>query len=226
MMAHVMVVEDDDSIRESVGLALSEAGYRITLVGDGTEAIRRARDDPPDLIVLDLMLPGRSGIDVCSTIRNQSTIPIIMLTAKTESSDIVAGLECGADDYVTKPFDLEELMARVRAALRRSHIDYGDQPIRLGDLVIQPSSFRAYRGPRQLPLTTTEFRLLTELAIRGGQVISRVDLLHTVWNYDYLGDSRLVDQAIKRLRAKVEDNPAEPTLIVTVRGVGYRLETP
>jgi two-component system response regulator MtrA len=221
-----MVVEDDDSIRESVGLALSEAGYQVTLVGDGAEALRRAREDSPDLIVLDLMLPGRSGFDVCSTIRDQSTVPIIMLTAKAESTDIVAGLESGADDYVTKPFEPEELMARIRAALRRSRIDHGDHPIRLGDLVIQPGSFKAHRGPRQIPLTTTEFRLLLELAIRGGQVLSRRDLLHSVWNYDYLGDSRLVDQAIKRLRAKVEDNPAQPTLIVTVRGVGYRLESP
>jgi len=221
-----MVVEDDTSIRESVGLALTEAGYQVTLVGDGTEALRSAREDPPDLMVLDLMLPGRSGLDVCSTIRDQSAIPIIMLTAKTESSDIVAGLESGADDYVTKPFELEELMARIRAALRRSRLESGEAPIRLGDLVIQPSSFKAHKGPQQLTLTSTEFRLLAELASRRGQVVTRAELLHKVWDYQYLGDSRLVDQAIKRLRAKVEDDPAEPVLIVTVRGVGYRLEGP
>jgi len=226
MAAHVLVVEDDDSLRESLGIALEEAGHRVSLVADGNAALRRVLEDPPDLIVLDLMLPGRSGFDVCSTIRHQSTVPIIMLTARTETSDVISGLECGADDYVTKPFDVAELMARVRAALRRNSIDPGAMPIRLDDIVIKPDHFQAYKHREALALTTTEFRLLLELAKSRGRVVTRTELLDRVWDYDYLGDSRLVDQAIKRLRAKVEDDPARPSLIVTVRGAGYRLETP
>jgi two-component system response regulator MtrA len=170
------------------------------------------------------MLPVLDGYEVCREIRKQSLAPVVMLSAKSDTVDIVVGLELGADDYVTKPFEMAELVARVRAALRRSTAEPAEPAIAVADLEIDPAGFRARRGGEDLALTATEFKLLHELARRPGQVFTRELLLERVWNYEYLGDSRLVDVAVQRLRAKIEDDPKMPRLITTVRGVGYRFE--
>jgi two-component system response regulator MtrA len=170
------------------------------------------------------MLPSLDGFEVCREIRKQSRVPILMLTARNDTVDVVVGLESGADDYLTKPFEMPELVARVRAVLRRSTSQPEETTIQVGGLELDPTSFLARKDGQELSLTATEFRLLLEMARRPGQVFTREMLLDRVWNYDYLGDSRLVDVAIQRLRAKIEDDPAHPSVITTVRGVGYRLE--
>ncbi|MEK6275690.1 MAG: response regulator transcription factor [Actinomycetota bacterium] len=223
MDAHVLLVEDDASIREIATLGLEQAGFRITATGDGRDALIRFRQAPFDLVVLDVMLPSLDGFEVCREIRRESRVPIVMLTARSELHDVVVGLELGADDYVTKPFELPELVARIKAVLRRSAVGTSDETIAIDDLVIDPGSFSVTRRGEDVPLTATEFRLLLELARRPKQVFTRELLLDLVWNYDYLGDSRLVDVAVQRLRAKIEDDPKQPKLIHTVRGVGYRL---
>jgi two-component system response regulator MtrA len=222
--ARVLLLEDDASIREASTLGLERAGFRVTTSGDGRDGLARFRAEPFDLVVLDVMLPSMDGFEVCREIRRASGVPIIMLTARTDPTDIVAGLELGADDYVTKPFDLPVLVARARAVLRRGDTERHDAPLRIGPVEIDRAAFTARKGGSELSLTATEFRLLAELARRPGQVFTREVLLRAVWDYDYLGDSRLVDVAVQRLRAKVEDDPAHPALITTVRGVGYRLE--
>jgi two-component system response regulator MtrA len=222
----VLLVEDDPSIREVTSLGLAAAGYRVTSCGDGRDALERFRGERFEAIVLDVMLPSLDGFEVCREIRRESPVPIIMVTARSDTIDVVVGLESGADDYVTKPFEMPELVARVRAVLRRSSAPVEHSPIVLGDLEVDPSAFTARKGGRDLALTATEFRLLLELARRPGQVFTREVLLERVWSYDYLGDSRLVDVAVQRLRAKVEEDPARPCLIRTVRGAGYRLDRP
>ena len=220
----VLLVEDDPSIREVAAIGLKGAGFRVTTSGDGRDGLLRARRDPFDVVLLDVMLPSLDGFEVCREIRKDSRVPIVMLTARTDTVDVVVGLESGADDYVTKPFEMAELIARVRAVLRRSVAEPAERTHSVGGLEIEPGSFAARMDGRELSLTATEFKLLLELARRPGQVFTRELLLQRVWNYEYLGDSRLVDVAIQRLRSKVEADPAHPTLIRTVRGVGYRLE--
>jgi two-component system response regulator MtrA len=222
-MGRVLLVEDDPSIRESTDLGLQRAGFSVTTAADGAEALDRFHAAPVDVVVLDLMLPVLDGFEVCRRIRRDSDVPIVMLTARNDAADVVAGLELGADDYVTKPFDLPVLTARLRAVLRRS-VGSPRQVRRVGDLEIDTAAFVARKAGVELRLTRTEFGLLAELAARPGQVFTRELLLQTVWGYDYLGDSRLVDVAVQRLRAKIEDDPSRPVRLTTVRGVGYRLE--
>ncbi|MGC4798301.1 response regulator transcription factor [Micromonospora saelicesensis] len=225
MEGRVLVVEDDFSIREVTALGLRRAGFRVDTAVDGRQALAAFRAHPVDLIVLDIMLPGLDGLEVCREIRRTSQVPILMLTARTDTIDVVVGLECGADDYLRKPFDLPELVARVRSVLRRVSVPTPSTVIEVGDLEIDPGGFVVRRNGQEVALTATEFRLLLELARRPGQVFTRELLLDLVWNHDFLGDSRLVDVAVQRLRAKVEDDPAQPRLIRTVRGAGYKLST-
>jgi DNA-binding response OmpR family regulator len=221
---HVLLVEDDPSIREIATLGLEQAGFRITATGDGADALVRFRQSPFDLVVLDVMLPSLDGLEVCREIRRESQVPIVMLSARSELHDVVVGLELGADDYVTKPFELPELVARIKAVLRRSTVSSSDGVISAAGLEIDPGAFSVRKGGEDVALTATEFRLLLELARRPKQVFTRDLLLELVWNYEYLGDSRLVDVAVQRLRGKIEDDPAQPKLIQTVRGVGYRFD--
>ncbi|WP_446209900.1 response regulator [Micromonospora sp. IBSANI012] len=225
MDGRVLLVEDDASIREVTALGLRRAGFRVSTAVDGRAALAAWRAQPVDLVVLDVMLPGLDGLEVCREIRRTSSVPILMLTARTDTIDVVVGLECGADDYLRKPFDLPELVARVRAGLRRASAVVEETILTVGGLEIDPNRFVVRKAGRELTLTATEFRLLLELARRPGQVFTRELLLDRVWNHSHLGDSRLVDVAVQRLRAKVEDDPAEPRLVRTVRGVGYKLAT-
>jgi two-component system, OmpR family, response regulator MtrA len=224
MNERVLLVEDDPSIREVTTLGLKQAGFRVTTAGDGREGLLRSRDEAFDLVILDVMLPSLDGFEVCREIRKGSQVPILMLTARSDTIDVVVGLESGADDYVTKPFEMAELMARARAALRRTAAGPAETAIDVAGLEIDPAGFSVKKDGEAVSLTATEFRLLLEMARRPGQVFTRELLLDRVWNYDYLGDSRLVDVAVQRLRAKIEDDPSHPRLITTIRGVGYRLE--
>jgi two-component system response regulator MtrA len=233
MDARILLVEDDPSIREVTALGLQAAGFEVTTAGDGLEGLAKARAEQPDLVLLDVMLPRMDGLEVCREIRRESTVPIVMLTARGDTIDVVVGLESGADDYVTKPFEMPVLVARVRAALRRRGAQETvaspappPEVVRLGPLSIDVAGRTVERDGSPIPLTRTEFDVLLELARRPGQVATREQLLDGVWGYDYLGDSRLVDVAVGRLRAKVERDAAAPDLIVTVRGVGYKAVRP
>ncbi len=226
MAPRVLIVEDDPSVRESTALLLEASGIDVVRTETGEEALALVDHDDGgfDLLILDLMLPGIDGFEVCRQVRAWSNVPILMLTARAEVHDVVAGLELGADDYVVKPFQGAELLARVRAAVRRQ---YGEAPaprIAVGPLMLDPTAFRAELRGEVLGLTAMEFRLLLELARHIGDVLTREVLLERVWGYDYLGDSRLVDMAVKRLRQKLGDDGRQPQFISTVRGVGYRLE--
>ena len=223
MDARILLVEDDPSIREVTAIGLGSAGFEVVTAADGVEGLDRFKAEPFDLVLLDIMLPRLDGYEVARQIRRTSTVPIVMLTARGDTTDVVVGLEAGADDYVRKPFDLPELIARLRAALRRAGAGTMDAtPLRLGTLAIDVAGRTVARDSADIPLTRTEFDLLLELTRHAGQVLSRDVLLDRVWGYDYLGDSRLVDVAIQRLRAKVEADPAAPELIQTVRGAGYK----
>jgi two-component system response regulator MtrA len=246
----LLIVEDDPSLREVIRLGLEDEAFRVVDAEDGPSALIAFASHRPDLVLLDVMLPGLDGFTVCRELRKVSLVPIVMLTARASTRDVVEGLEAGADDYVTKPFEFPELIARVRSVLRRASTKApvateGDQPagvgtgravdgqagagaspapspLTLGSLTIDPGAYLVRKGPAEVPLTVTEFRLLYELTRHAGQVLTRDQLLELVWGYTYLGDSRLVDVHVQRLRAKIEDDPARPAFILTVRGVGYR----
>jgi two-component system response regulator MtrA len=227
----LLIVEDDLSLREVLRLGLEDQAFRVVDATDGPSALMAFASHHPDLVLLDVMLPGLDGFAVCRELRKVSLVPIVMLTARASTSDVVQGLEAGADDYVTKPFEFPELIARVRSVLRRASAHVGETggggspaalSVALGPLTIDPGAHVVRKGSTNVPLTVTEFRLLYELARHAGQVLTRDQLLELVWGYTYLGDSRLVDVHVQRLRAKIEDDPAHPALILTVRGVGYR----
>lgn len=229
-MHTLLLIEDDPGIRLVLRQALEDEGYRVLEASTGAEGLRMAQGGQPECILLDLRLPDMSGFEVCRQVRAASFVPIIMVTAQTDTHDMVAGLEAGADDYVTKPVIVKELAARIRATLRRSQL--GSQMAamggvdRFGDVELLRDHSIVRKASQEVPLTRTEFQLLCEFADHPNMVLSRDQLLERVWGYEYLGDSRLVDAHVRRLRVKIEDQPDEPKLIVTVRGMGYRLICP
>jgi DNA-binding response OmpR family regulator len=227
MSAKILIVDDEPAIIDMLSYNLRRGNYQVVVAWDGEEALQKARLERPDLIILDLMLPRLDGLEVCRTLRRERDVPIIMLTARDDEIDRVVGLELGADDYVVKPFSMRELIARVKSVLRRTAPRPPDSLIRLihaGTLRIDPARREATLSGQALDLTTLEFDLLRFLADHAGQVLSREQLLEGVWGYDYYGDLRVVDAAVKRLRTKLRDARPDDELIVTVRGVGYKLE--
>jgi DNA-binding response OmpR family regulator len=221
----ILSVEDDERIRTAVKLALEDEGWSVDEADTGEEALNSFQRQPADVVLIDIMLPGIDGFDVCRAIRRTSDVPIVMVTARADTHDVVAGLEAGADDYLTKPFAPKELSARIRALLRRARAtDATATHLRFGDLEIIPDEGVVRRGGEEIHLTKTEFRLLVELASSPGRVFSREVLLERVWGYGYFGDGRLVDVHVRRLRTKVEADPANPRHVVTVRGLGYKLQ--
>jgi DNA-binding response OmpR family regulator len=225
MTTRILAVEDDERIRTAVKLALEDEGWAVEEAGTGEDALTTFQQHPTDVVLIDIMLPGIDGFEVCRSIRRISDVPIVMVTARADTHDVVAGLEAGADDYLTKPFAPKELSARIRALLRRARTsDSGSTHLRFGDLEIIPDEGVVRRAGRELHLTKTEFRLLVELASSPGRVFSREVLLERVWGYGYFGDGRIVDVHVRRLRTKVEADPANPRHVVTVRGLGYKLQ--
>ncbi len=222
----ILTVEDDERIRTAVRMALEDEGWEVAEADNGEDALLKFGQQPTDVVLIDIMLPGIDGFDVCRSIRRVSDVPIVMVTARADTHDVVAGLEAGADDYLTKPFAPKELSARIRALLRRSRTGTtatGD--LSFGDLEVIPDQGMVKRAGEEVHLTKTEFRLLVELASAPGKVFSRESLLEKVWGYGYFGDGRLVDVHIRRLRTKIEADPADPQHVVTVRGLGYKLQT-
>jgi len=220
----ILTVEDDERIRTAVRFALEDEGWIVDEADNGEVAIEKFTNQPADVVLIDIMLPGMDGFELCRSIRRTSAVPIVMVTARADTHDVVAGLEAGADDYLTKPFAPKELSARIRALLRRIRVSATDSPIvRIGDLEIAPEQGVVKRGGEEVHLTKTEFRLLCELASSPGKVFSRESLLEKVWGYGYFGDGRLVDVHVRRLRTKVEIDAAHPRHVVTVRGMGYKL---
>lgn len=233
MSKTILVVDDEKPIADILQFNLTKEGYTVICAYDGDEALDKIEEQQPDLMLLDIMLPKRDGMEVCREVRKKYDFPIIMLTAKGSEIDKVLGLEMGADDYVTKPFSTRELIARVKANMRRLNIstqaeeqDESSTDIVVGSLTIQPEAYLVLKRDEAIELTHREFELLHYLAKHLGQVMTREHLLQTVWGYDYFGDVRTVDVTIRRLREKIEDNPSHPTWIVTRRGVGYYLRNP
>jgi DNA-binding response OmpR family regulator len=225
-MESLLFIEDDDQIRLALSLALEDEGYSVREAANGADGLAVFGREPVDLVLLDLRLPDMSGFEVCRALRSKSIVPIIIITAQTDTVDMVAGLEAGADDYVTKPVVPKELAARIRSLLRRVQLlDTSRSPsaTRFGDVELRREQGIVLKGGDEVNLTKTEYRLLCEFADHAGAVLSRDQLLERVWGYEYLGDSRLVDAHVRRLRVKIEDHPDDPRLIVTARGVGYRL---
>ncbi|WP_066059577.1 response regulator YycF [Robertmurraya korlensis] len=232
MEKRILVVDDEKPIADILQFNLKKEGYDVHCAYDGNEALKMVEEIMPDLILLDIMLPQRDGMEVCREVRKKYEMPIIMLTAKDSEIDKVLGLELGADDYVTKPFSTRELIARVKANLRRHQTNLSQQEedetneIELGSLTIHPDAYIVSKRGEMIELTHREFELLHYLGQHIGQVMTREHLLQTVWGYDYFGDVRTVDVTVRRLREKIEDNPSHPTWIVTRRGVGYYLRNP
>jgi DNA-binding response OmpR family regulator len=225
MSTRILAVEDDERIRTAVRLALEDEGWEVTEAATGEDALQHFQNQPSDVVLIDIMLPGIDGFEVCRSIRRSSDVPIVMVTARADTHDVVAGLEAGADDYLTKPFAPKELSARIRALLRRARTSEVSSPhLRFGDLEIVPDEGVVRRNGRDVHLTKTEFRVLVELAQSPGRVFSREVLLERIWGYGYFGDGRLVDVHVRRLRTKVEADPANPRHVVTVRGLGYKLQ--
>jgi DNA-binding response OmpR family regulator len=220
----VLLAEDDHRIRTVVRMALEDEGYSVAEAPTGDRAVELFAAAPPDVVLLDVMLPGMNGFDVCRALRQASDVPIIMVTARSDTTDVVSGLEAGADDYIVKPFAPKELLARIGAALRRSRAHAPAREMVFGDLELRPEEGVVRRGGVELQLSKTELRLLCELGSNAGKVLSREALLASVWGYDYFGDGRLVDVHVRRLRTKVEVDPSQPRWIVTVRGLGYKLQ--
>jgi DNA-binding response OmpR family regulator len=222
----ILTVEDDERIRTAVRMALEDEGWEVLEAESGEAAVEVWANGPADVVLIDLMLPGMDGFELCRNIRKTSDVPIVMVTARADTHDVVAGLEAGADDYVTKPFQPKELSARIRALLRRARpAEPGRAHLRFGDLEVVPDEGVVRRDGEEVHLTKTEFRLLCELASAPGRVFSREQLLERVWGYDYFGDGRLVDVHVRRLRTKVELDAANPRHVVTVRGLGYKLQS-
>ena len=221
MSSKILVVDDDPAIAEMLTMVMEREGFDTVVVDDGLEAVKAAERENPDLILLDLMLPGLGHVHVCRTVRETSAVPIIMLTAKTDTVDVVLGLESGADDYVTKPFKPKELVARVRARLRRQE-DSPSETLEVGDLTIDVPGHAVFRDGKEISLTPLEFDLLHTLASRPKQVFSRDELLEKVWGYQHTSDTRLVNVHVQRLRSKIELDPENPQIVLTVRGVGYK----
>ena len=227
-MARVLVVDDEPVLVDTIRYKLRREGYEVHVAGDGLEGLRLAQAAAPDIVVLDLMLPGLDGLEVCRQLRRQSTVPILMLTAKDDEVDKIVGLEVGADDYMTKPFSLHELVARIRAMLRRSRMQQAvatpdaEQPIRSGDLEVDSLQRRVLLRGGVLQLKPKQFDLLVYLMQQRGRVLTRDQLLEKVWGYTFGGDTRTVDVHMRWLREKIEDNPGSPRRLETVRGVGYR----
>jgi DNA-binding response OmpR family regulator len=225
--ARILFVEDDRRVRRATTLALEQEGYEILEAAEAETGVKLLAERRPDVIILDVMLPGTDGFELCREIRKTSDVPILFLTARTDTTDVIVGLESGADDYLTKPFEVKVLIARIRALLRRLRSDHHQKPhrIAIGDLEIEPDAGEVKVAGKPVSLTKTEFELLRTLASRPNLIFTRENLLERVWGYDYLGDSRLVDVHIRRLRAKVEPDPGAPRFIQTVRGFGYKLAT-
>ncbi|MBC7591446.1 MAG: response regulator transcription factor [Salinibacterium sp.] len=221
MNARILVVDDDTALAEMIGIVLRTEGFEPFFCEDGAAAVDAFHSAKPDLVLLDLMLPGMNGIEVCARIREESGVPIIMLTAKSDTADVVKGLESGADDYVVKPFNPKELVARVRTRLRPTPESAGGS-LQVGDLILDVAGHEVRRGDDKINLTPLEFELLLALALKPQQVFTREMLLEQVWGYHYKADTRLVNVHVQRLRAKVEEDPDNPRIVMTVRGVGYR----
>ncbi|MBN6190194.1 MULTISPECIES: MtrAB system response regulator MtrA [Microbacterium] len=221
MTSRILVVDDDTALAEMIGIVLRTEGFEPVFCADGARAVDEWRAQRPDLVLLDLMLPGMDGIEICTRIRAESGVPIIMLTARSDTADVVRGLEVGADDYMVKPFNPKELVARIRTRLRPTPQTTSEQ-LRIGDLTVDVDAHEVRRGTTPIALTPLEFQLLVALASKPQQVFSREMLLEQVWGYHYKADTRLVNVHVQRLRAKVELDPDNPKIVMTVRGVGYR----